>query len=229
MRRTAIPFEVQMPRITPQHEQAVRSRIIDAAIEVFGENGYTRASIQDVVRKSGLSVGAVYTHFKSKEQLFLAACACEAQKSSEVLRLRLAELGSLPDRLRAAVDWAVDAAVTGANTKSALAHAMANPDSEELRQLLQELQSEMLGFARQVLRDAVAQDELPLWIDADGVAGAFVSMINGFTIRASSAGPDLPEEARRSSYALLELLLAAPPTEPDSIRRLRAGAAAEAL
>ncbi len=212
-----------MPRITPQHEQAVRGRIVEAAIQVFGEYGYTRASIQDVVRASGLSVGAVYTHFKGKEELFLAACACEAEHETEVLRLRLSELGSLQERLRAAVDWAVDSAIVGANNKSTLVHAWANPDSEELRELLRDLQEEMHGFARQVLREAVAAQELPAWIDADGIAGAFISMINGFTIMSSSAGPELPEEARRSAYALLELLLAAPAEEPDAVGRLRAG------
>jgi AcrR family transcriptional regulator len=210
-----------MPRITPEHEQAVRSRIIEAAIGVFGEFGYDRASIQDVVRASGLSVGAVYTHFKGKEDLFLAACACEAEKESEALHLRLSDLGSVKDRLRAAVDWAVDAAIAGTSTKSALIHAWAQPESEELRLLLRERQSEMLGFARQVLRDAVAREELPAWLNTDGIAGAFTTLVNGFVIMASAAGPVSPEEAKRQAYSLLELLLAAPMAEPAAVRELR--------
>ena len=81
-----------MPRVTVAHEQAVRQRIIDAAIGVFGEMGYQRATVQDVVRASGLSVGAVYTHFKNKEELFLVACACEVEAQKADLRLRLAEV-----------------------------------------------------------------------------------------------------------------------------------------
>jgi AcrR family transcriptional regulator len=210
-----------MPRVTPEHEQAVRSRIIDAAISVFGELGYSRASIQDVVRASGLSVGAVYTHFKGKEELFLAACACEADRESQALRLRLAELGSLPDRMRAAVDWAVDAAIEGGNSKSALLHAWAYPDSEELRALLKERQIQMEDFARRLLREAVAGDELPAWLDSDGVASAFTTLINGLVVMASTLGPVEPKEARRQAYALLELLLAAPAVEPAAVRELR--------
>ena len=100
-----------MPRVTAAHEQAVRQRIVDAAIRVFGEMGYQRATVQDVVRASGLSVGAVYTHFKNKEELFLVACACEVEPQKADLRLRLAELGSVTDRLRTAIDFAVDSAV----------------------------------------------------------------------------------------------------------------------
>ena len=55
-----------MPRITAEHEQAVRDRIVRAALAVFGEHGFHRATMQDIVRESGLSVGAIYTYFKSK-------------------------------------------------------------------------------------------------------------------------------------------------------------------
>ena len=55
-----------MPRVSAAHEQEVRDRIVASAIRVFTDRGYG-ATIQDVVRDSGLSVGAIYTYFKSKE------------------------------------------------------------------------------------------------------------------------------------------------------------------
>ena len=63
-----------MPRVSPQHEQEVRERIVNAATRVFSERGFHRATMQDIVRASGLSVGAVYTYFKSKDELILAGC-----------------------------------------------------------------------------------------------------------------------------------------------------------
>ena len=56
-----------MPRVSAQHEQAVRDRIVRAAIEVFAEHGFHRATMQDIVRKSGLSVGAIYTSLRRLE------------------------------------------------------------------------------------------------------------------------------------------------------------------
>jgi AcrR family transcriptional regulator len=212
-----------MPRVSAEHEQAVRSRIVDAAINVFGEQGYTKASIQDVVRESGLSVGAVYTHFKSKEELFFVACACEAERETNELRLRLEELGSGRDRLRAAVDWSVSAIVAGVGPKSALAHAWMQADSSpELRPLLDERRQAMIEFARRLLDDAVADGSLPAWVDTQGVAGAFITMLDG--LQAMSVGPVSvsPDEARRQAYALLDLLLAAPPQEPTPVAQLRA-------
>lgn len=49
-----------------------RERILQAALEVFARKGYHRGIVDDIVRASGTSKGAVYHHFPTKEALFLA-------------------------------------------------------------------------------------------------------------------------------------------------------------
>jgi AcrR family transcriptional regulator len=49
-----------------------RDKILQAALEVFAEKGYHRALVDDIVRASRTSKGAVYHHFPNKEALFLA-------------------------------------------------------------------------------------------------------------------------------------------------------------
>jgi AcrR family transcriptional regulator len=214
-----------MPRVTVAHEQAVRQRIVDAAITVFGEMGYQRATVQDVVRASGLSVGAVYTHFKNKEELFLVACACEVEAQNADLRLRLAELGSVTDRLRTAIDFAIDSAVYDVNERSVRAHAwMVAGESPDLRQILRDRRTEMVAFSRLVLQEALVRRELPGWIDADAIASAFVTLMDGFVVRALEAGSIAATDARREAYSLLELLLAAPPEVPQAVEALRSQA-----
>ena len=211
-----------MPKVSPEHEQAVRQRIVDAAIKVFGQYGFERASIQDVVRESGLSVGAVYTYFKGKEDLFLVACACEADRESDRLRLELGQLGGLPNRLKAAVDWGVGQALGDLSAKGAMIHAWSRADSApELRDMLHKQRAESVAFARRLIREAVGEGELPSWIDVDGVAAAFMSMTSGFVMLANSGTITL-DEATREAYAFLELLLAAPETIPSPVEGLRA-------
>ena len=48
------------------------SRLLDAAEEVFVRDGYEGAQLDEIAAMAGRSKGAVYTHFKSKEDLFLA-------------------------------------------------------------------------------------------------------------------------------------------------------------
>ncbi|WP_243062220.1 TetR/AcrR family transcriptional regulator [Humibacter sp. RRB41] len=52
--------------------QQTRRVILDAARDVFIEEGYADANIAHIVERSGLSVGSVYHHFNGKADLFLA-------------------------------------------------------------------------------------------------------------------------------------------------------------
>lgn len=49
-----------------------RARLMDAAEEVFVRDGYESAQLDEIAAIADRSKGAVYTHFKSKEDLFLA-------------------------------------------------------------------------------------------------------------------------------------------------------------
>ena len=49
-----------------------RSLLLDAAEEVFAEKGFTTATLDDIAHAAGYTKGAIYKHFVTKEDLFLA-------------------------------------------------------------------------------------------------------------------------------------------------------------
>lgn len=53
-----------------EHES--KAHILATALAVFAEKGFAKASMNDIVRASGLSKGGVYWHFKSKDDLITA-------------------------------------------------------------------------------------------------------------------------------------------------------------
>jgi AcrR family transcriptional regulator len=61
-----------MPKISAERKLERSQQILDAARRCFAEKGFHRASMSDVIRKSGLSAGAVYSYYSSKEQLIAA-------------------------------------------------------------------------------------------------------------------------------------------------------------
>src|SRR3954452_9937474 len=65
---------VDVPRVSAAHEQEVRDRILAAATRVCAEKGYHSSTIADVVRESGLSVGAIYSYFSGKDELIRLTC-----------------------------------------------------------------------------------------------------------------------------------------------------------
>jgi AcrR family transcriptional regulator len=52
--------------------QHTRSLLLDAAEEVFAEKGFTPATLDDIAHTAGYTKGAIYKHFATKEDLFLA-------------------------------------------------------------------------------------------------------------------------------------------------------------
>ncbi|MCI8804020.1 MAG: TetR/AcrR family transcriptional regulator [Oscillibacter sp.] len=65
-------------------EETVR-RILDTAERLFVEKGYDRTSLQDILDETGLSKGAVYHHFASKEDIFYSVCDRIGRRNGEVL------------------------------------------------------------------------------------------------------------------------------------------------
>jgi TetR/AcrR family transcriptional regulator, transcriptional repressor of aconitase len=63
-----------MPRVGQAHLDARRQQIVDAARARFAVHGFARTSMADVVAESGLSIGAIYRYFSSKEELVTAVC-----------------------------------------------------------------------------------------------------------------------------------------------------------
>ena len=61
-----------MPKVSQEHLDARRRQILDAAIECFSEQGFHRATMHDIVQRSGLSAGAIYRYFESKDELIQA-------------------------------------------------------------------------------------------------------------------------------------------------------------
>ena len=60
-------------RWTPQRRlEHTRSLLVDAAEEVFAEKGFMAASLDDIAHTAGYTRGAIYKHFATKEDLFLA-------------------------------------------------------------------------------------------------------------------------------------------------------------
>jgi AcrR family transcriptional regulator len=86
-----------------QTKVANRLAILDAARAVFGEMGYEAASVRDVIRRSGLSVGAFYNYYRSKEEVYQALADDGARRFRLILRAEYEKAGDFDSFLRAAL------------------------------------------------------------------------------------------------------------------------------
>jgi AcrR family transcriptional regulator len=212
-----------MPRVSPAHEQEVRDRIVRAALAVFATRGFHRATMQDIVRESGLSVGAIYTYFKSKSELILAGCDLITDQELAQLAGRLATVTGYRDRVAAAVGfWFDNVAVEQSERGSGflILQAWAEADTDPaIREMLLRRRRETVTAVVMVLQEGVMRGELPPWLDIPAVGHALAALLDGMLIEAAEAGAAYRRsDAERRVLAILETLLASKDaTAPERI------------
>jgi AcrR family transcriptional regulator len=105
-----------MPKLKPETQQARRERILDAAELCFARAGFHRCTMQDICREAGISPGALYVYFASKEDLIAGIVERDRAK----LASELAELSRAPDLLDALAKLGEHYAVERPHYKSVL-------------------------------------------------------------------------------------------------------------
>lgn len=89
-----------MPRISDEKRNARRMQILEAAWVCFQNEGLHATTMEDIIRQSGLSAGAVYSYFPGKDALILAAVTTSLGQLRALLEpLLRADPSPPPDQL----------------------------------------------------------------------------------------------------------------------------------
>ncbi|MDX3646262.1 ScbR family autoregulator-binding transcription factor [Streptomyces sp. MB09-02B] len=77
-----------------QQERAVRTRraVLEAAATVFADHGYTAATVADILKIAGVTKGALYFHFDSKEALARGVLEVQADQRLPEQEIKLQEM-----------------------------------------------------------------------------------------------------------------------------------------
>ncbi len=84
------------PRRKREKREDVRARLVAAAAGVFAERGYEGASLERVAEAGGLSKGAVYSNFASKDELLFELVAARIDERLEAVRASTGKRAALP-------------------------------------------------------------------------------------------------------------------------------------
>ncbi|MFF5079706.1 TetR/AcrR family transcriptional regulator [Actinoplanes sp. NPDC000266] len=180
-----------MPRVSEEHLNARRRQILEAARACFVTKGLHNTSMQDLIKEAGLSVGAVYRYFKSKDEIIAAIAetvtgdilqrinavadrrltlAESMEAILEVIEVQMLPGGHLPIALQVWAEASIDPAIAG----------IAHDRYTTLRKAFQVL-----------VENAVESGELPPGTDVEGVTSAYYSLVPGYALqRLLTGGPD---------------------------------------
>lgn len=93
VKRSFVLYGSGVPRVTDEHRQERRAQLLDAARRCFVRQGFHATSMKDVLAEAGMSAGAAYGYFSSKDEIILAVAEENMGQVAATLRAVLAAEG----------------------------------------------------------------------------------------------------------------------------------------
>jgi TetR/AcrR family transcriptional regulator, transcriptional repressor of aconitase len=174
-----------MPKVSEQYREARRNQILDAAKRCFVRDGFHETSMQDLFAEVGLSAGAVYRYFSSKEDMVLAIAE---QSMREVIAMihsfaaapRSEGLGDALGNVLEVVQRKHEQDQMGAMAVLSWSEALRNP---ELARRFEVLIAPMRADLAEVVREHQANGDLPKHPAPEALAAVLMSIVSGFIIQ----------------------------------------------
>ena len=194
-----------MPKISAAHEHQRRVQILQAAMACFARQGYHATSMDDVVRESGLSVGAIYSYFPSKEELFLALIDDRNEQTLAYLNDLFRSPGPMADKTRAAVDY-----FFGLLTDELISLARVNVEfmteatkSPKVKQRQERRCESVRQFMRWLLAEAQREGEIRKDVDLEAAAELMFALNEGILLLSAGGLRKVNLDALKPAYLSL--------------------------
>jgi len=192
----------RVPKISAAHEQQRRDQILSAAMACFARQGYHATSMDDVVRESGLSVGAIYTYFSSKEDLFLALSDERAEQTLAYMSDLFRRPGPMADKSREAIDFffqhLTDEFVPLARMGVEFLSEAAKSDRIKERQ--QRRFESVRQFYCWLLREAQQRGDVNPDVDVEAAAELMMALNEGILVLSVAGLRRVPLETLKAAY-----------------------------
>lgn len=129
-----------------------REKLLEAAFELFGRDGYAGTSVENITEAAGFSKGAAYSNFESKESIFLEVLERQGQASLDPLLRSLDHIDDPDVALDHLAAWANDRSSGGSWSLTILEHARtAEPTSSSLKRQKEILRDHWQQLGRKLL------------------------------------------------------------------------------
>ncbi len=172
------------PKVTSIYKQEVREKILEAAETLFSREGYYDTSMDQIVAKSGLSKGAIYGYFGSKEDLFLALQDRELSSALARMKAAFAPSDSAKSKLQKAAEIAF-ASLVGKSREECrmqLEFGVAAPRIKSLMRRQDDRYKVVHGLVAEIVKEGVEMGEFKEDLDVDTTASILIAVVDGLAL-----------------------------------------------
>lgn len=173
-----------MPKVTRHYLEARRQAILDAALACFARDGFHDTTIQDIAREAGVSHGAIYRYFPSKDDIIDAAA--HRDRGARERRFAEAEVGVTPvealDRLLGGYIeryWGAEKLFQAQLRTQLYGEGVRNPRT---RAIIQENRGDVLERMAHIVRRAQLAGQIGQTLDPTAIARVMAALYDGLTI-----------------------------------------------
>jgi len=205
---------MSMPKISEERKAERREQILAAARRCFAEYGYEGATVARLEEATGLSRGAIFNYFASKEDLFVELAVQDSARLSELW---------ITEGLRAVVEEVVELDPAWLGVYLELVRRVRT--DADFRKRVEERQQALVPVNRARIEEAQRSGEFRADLEAAEI-GLFVNLVlNGLALQRASGDEPAPVKL---VVALLEDAIGAPAAKSPARRRTRGGRSARA-
>lgn len=188
-----------MPRTPAQNEeirQARTEQILEAARQVFAEQGFYKTRMSDIAQAIGVSQGTLYHYFRSKDELFMALLSIWVERLAELVKgLPDTSMGAA-DKLRMMNQVGLDFLKADQALLPVLvefwAYALRNPEAKtSFRCLLQTMQQSVIA----IINEGITNGEFAS-VEVEAMSAVPMVVLDGTIILYLLAGEDLVPPAQ---------------------------------
>jgi AcrR family transcriptional regulator len=193
-----------MPKVTQQYLDARREHILSAARRCFLREGFHSTSMQDLFAEAGLSSGAVYRYFPSKDDMIIAIAAENMQDVLVMIHTVATQqpapsVGAVVADVLDMVRAKHEDEGLGGLAVLAWAEALRSPS---LAAQFTELLTRMRVDLADVVRAHQKSGDLPIDVTADAFACVLMSIVPGYILQLSLLGGEAVAGAADAVRAL---------------------------
>ena len=195
------------PRITEDKWNETHQTILNTAQQLFAVKGYNGTSMNDIVKESGVSKGAIYNHFESKERLFLSLMEAQTQVGFSQLEATFSDDDTSVDKLRKVL------MITFGNSVSCprelcMMQTEFMVSASRIESIVPELQKRYLmirDFMVAIVDDGKRRGEIRKELDSESIVTLVFATLDGLGFQYSTLG--IAFETDRLLAQLMEMVL----------------------
>ena len=171
-----------MPKVLPEYLEQRRQQILDAAAACFSRRGFHQTTMQDICEEAGLSPGAVYRYFRSKEELIEGISGLRQQQNADAIQAAI-DKGNTIDALDELIRYffiEVEPDMWQGTCALLLETIAEAPRNETVRSVLQRNNGHIRTELTKLIIDSQAKGEFNASLDPEAIARVMMALYQGF-------------------------------------------------